>query len=242
MDLPIRIFQELYHFGTMNIEDRKNISYEGNTLSVSLHPASWMQIMEESNFVFKTEEEKRLVDIHEFVSSHQKDIIEWSLLNKLIEPKKIFQVFYYDSESDEISFMSFNDKDEALKEVENDDFLETSNKNDIKDILKNYTHVILDFNGYIYTENGMKEIRQNENIVEIDTLAILFLENIKEEYNIDGCWWNNNLNPNLFTAPSGGLFLNNIHHEKWKKVNYSLDLEDEENIKIPDIKRQEYGI
>lgn len=240
MDLPIRTFQELYHFGTMNIKDRKDSSYEGNTLSVSLHPTSWMQIMDESNFVFKMDGKIRLVDIYEFLLLYQNDIITWALTNNVIQPKDIYKVYYYDSETDEINYMSFNDKSDALKEVELEDYLETSNENDMKQILNEYSYALLTYSGYIFTEQGMKNIRQKENIVEMDTLALLFLESIKKDYDIDGCWWNNNLNPDLLTAPSGGLFLDNIHYEKWKKVNYTLDLEDESYVEIPEIKTCDY--
>lgn len=63
MTLPIRTFDSLYHFGTMKIEDRGDKSCEGDTLSVSIHPASWMQIMEQGGEVFKKTTETRLVDL-----------------------------------------------------------------------------------------------------------------------------------------------------------------------------------
>lgn len=79
MQLPIRTFEDLYHCGTLNIQDRGEQSFEGNTLSVSVHPLSWVRIMKKGGDIHCLNEPTRLVDLYAFLEDNEEAVITWGL-------------------------------------------------------------------------------------------------------------------------------------------------------------------
>lgn len=144
---------------------------------------------------------------------------------------------WYDDESEGYQYFTFSDKQDAMKEVLDSTYSETTSQDAIQDLLDNDERVLYTKSWYHYTEKGMTNIRCREDVVSMPLLATLYLESQKDDFDIQGCWWDNILDFSLLSAPAGALFLDCVVLENWKKTPYSSSYSDEEydDILIPPI-------
>ena len=116
-NIPIRTFKAIYHIGNMDIQNKKDHSLEGQTLSVSVHPEEWGRIAQlESNTCYEITHDKglNLVDIYQFMDNNKSDIIHWAVINELAEIKDTFSVLMSD-EDDSIMKMTFDNLEDSKK-------------------------------------------------------------------------------------------------------------------------------
>ena len=226
--IPVRTFEKLYHFGSLNIEDRGDFSYEGDTLSVSIHPRQWMEAMDVDNSdIWETKSPLTLVDLKQFCDNetNKNIMIEWGLNNNLISYEKISKIFSYDTLLEnivEIEVLSC-DKEKEIKEmldnlsfydmepIERKDIFETNNFNEInldRDLQ------IYNFEDYAFKKETLSKIRNHTWISvnnKFNFLAILYLESLKNDFSIDGFWSNEDtIDVKESIISAGGLFLDKI--------------------------------
>lgn len=226
--IPVRVFEKLYHFGSLNIKDRGDFSYEGNTLSISIHPKQWMEIMDvDKSDIWETTSSLTLVDLKQFLKNeiNKNIIIDWGLENDLISYEKISRIFQYDSLLEdivEIEILSHN-KEQKIKEmlddlssldmelIERKDIFETNNFNEIN---INRDFQIYNFEDYAFKRETLNKIRNHTWLSvnkKFNFLAILYLESLKHDFLIDGFWSNENtIDIKESIASAGGLFLDKI--------------------------------
>ena len=91
--------KNLYHIGTLNIDDRTSHNFEGKGLSVSVNPREWYQIargqISGKPFLFSKETSKiALMEDSKIISILEK----WAIENKLATTKEVYSYTYFDDD------------------------------------------------------------------------------------------------------------------------------------------------
>jgi hypothetical protein len=197
MPLPIKSFAKLFHVGTMNVADKRNGSYEGSGLSVSLHPKEWMQIAKIGGFIWVCKRKgNKFIDFIKLSKQHKNTIAEWAIENGFAIRTKAWRVEFYDSETDEQRYFTF--ADEAKAKIEADD-LDTTPKL-IKGAL---------------TMTPKLSQRMNGGGSVDDLIVVAYAEDVLK---IDGVWWNERLDVSALSAPRGVIVPSMIQHWTFTKI------------------------
>jgi hypothetical protein len=117
--LPLIHLDQVFHVGDLNPLSKRQNSYEGSGLSVSLHPDEWREIargfvagqtwaLHKAGGVF--------VDAHALTDDQRAEILAWAERESLAIPAQVWQVTLYDDEADQITFQTFSTEEEARAE------------------------------------------------------------------------------------------------------------------------------
>lgn len=179
---------EVYHIGTMDFENKRSDSLEGAGLSVSKHPEAWKQIAKLGGFQTFTLEKKdgTFLDAHALKEHERENIIQWGKDKGYISMAPIYTVTYYDDEMrSDVQSMYFDEK-EALLEAEGIEGAEPVKAEGLKasPSLHLKTH----------------SVREITSFLVFDKLLPVYVE---EGLNIDGVWWEDDLDPSRYSAPRG---------------------------------------
>jgi len=209
-NIPIRTFKEIYHIGNMNIENKKEYSLEGQTLSVSMHPDEWGRIAQlESDTCYSISHGKglNLVDVYQFMDNNKSDIIYWAVENELAEMKDTFSILMSD-EDDSLMKMTFDNLEEAKKELDDEDeYVLSHSYKEAVELFENGEPVIFIEEQPVLTQDCIIKNRLQTSTNALDNLAVLYIEEHKTNQNIHGVWWNDRLDVLAYSAPRGGIFL-----------------------------------
>jgi hypothetical protein len=188
--LPVRAYQEVDHVGSLNAKYRRSSSYEGDGLSVSVHPEEWTRIARLGGSPTHTIERLdgqplQFLDYHQLTPEQRDLIIQWGLTTKLITPETVYLVPLRDEEGELDGYHAFDNREDAEEEAWG--------------ILCNEPIETKD--GYLPT----KKFRQRGQQVSIASvehgLAIRLIESNDQ---LDGVWFNDILD-GLWSAPRGVL-------------------------------------
>lgn len=120
LDFPALAFDRLWHVGSMNPADKNDWSYEGQGLSVSVHPEDWTAIARLGGS--PTWELARaggaLLHFHALTSAQRDQIDAWGVEQGFVEPVTRWRVSWYDEDLDDTVSMLCETKHEALAEAE----------------------------------------------------------------------------------------------------------------------------
>lgn len=203
--LPFIYKENLFHWGTMekvNI-NKAGTSLEGNSLSLSDCPKEWVKILNlsinDKLFSFK-KKSGLFVDILQLLKSDkykkEKDLlINEAVKESLLQKKIIFNVCFYDSESDENRFMVFENYEEAFTESNDGEY------------------EILQEERYIATENLLKSIGINKNLGIMSGEEYGCIEVLKRNTDIDGIFWDYTNDVNIYSLPIYCIF--NTKVDEW---------------------------
>lgn len=205
MSFPTIELDEVFHVGTMRKTDRSARSYEGDTLSVSLHPDEWRKIARLDGVTWSLKRNSSLfLDMSSVDDLQKKEIMQWGLDNDLITLEPHWECWNYDSELETWTYTTHATKKEAIREMDydlddlNDDALESLpeelNGNPIRKIEKP-----------VLTKKGFdkSKLRSNDGF---DMCCIWFAEDFLSSLNDDmvGVWWNDK--SNRYSSPRGCIF------------------------------------
>lgn len=179
--LPTVSFKELFHVGPMNAADKRDDSYEGSGLSVSLHPDEWRSI---ASGLVAGDTWRCLKPGNRFVASYKvprkvvKALGAWGVEQGLATPTTLWRMKYYDDDDQEFRYFDMESKAEAEAEAEMYD------RTTVKKVLGG---------GLVATPALSKRTR----VRRIDPTMVLnlLLTVYAEESGYDGVWWADRLDP-----------------------------------------------
>lgn len=192
---PVISFKKLFHVGTMKKEDKQPDSMEGEGLSVSECPDEWRKITKLMGDLYSLKKaDNCFLNFHGLDDNHMKIIIKWGLENVFIEPCKVYKVPFYDGDFDMEMFYIFIDYEEAKKEAD-----EMEEEIEVTD-------------GYRATGKMVnRTLNDWSPALVLDLLSTLYAEDV---LNIDGVYWNDELDVSILSAPRA--VINLTHLESWK--------------------------
>lgn len=183
-DIKVLSIDTVFHRGTLNSTDKSTFSYEGDGLSVSVHPNEWgiiARLAGKDYSLFK--HSGSFADNHSFDT---KSLLAWGLKEGFIQPCELYKYTFYDENADE-RFMLFSTSAEA--EVESEGNIEG-----------------------ITTETGFKPTLKMEGMLHVKTNHSIFLDHLFGLYvqanypEIDGVWFDDELDVCGLSAPRGMIF------------------------------------
>lgn len=194
--MPVRSFKTLWHVGAMDSTHKRQGSYEGAGLSVSLHPEDWTRIARlGGNPTWTlTKPGNVFLNFHRMNKTHRKMIRDWGIANGYAESIPTFRAWYYDDDYERQVYMTFTTRVEAEEQLgdmqhEDDD-----------------TKRVEEVPGGGMRGTPKLQVRCHQNRSELlddvvlDLLATIYAEDVMK---IDGVWWNDVHDPGNLSAPRG---------------------------------------
>lgn len=222
-DIPYIGLGRVFHIGTM---DRKNLgagaggsSLEGDCLSVSLCPHAWRYIAKlGGNDLFElTKEDGRFVDIHALLDGGRlPEIVEWAKETGLAREANLWKAWYLDAESDEWRYFTCRTEDEAYDEAEPDGIG--------PDGVPAVSEVTVPIGTWRLAQATGMRLRDDEDATDAILLAFAMTE-----ADADGAWWRERHDPDMLSAPRGGIFKDKVEGWTARRIAWK-DVDDEEEL------------
>ena len=186
----------VYHVGQLDPSKKAHLSHETNLgISVSEVPKAWRAITPLAGEYYKfTNPHGRFLDKHALSEKDKRIILEWGDDMGLIEKSTVYKVTYYDDEMESDISSLYRSREEAEREAETPE--------DIEEVSDYYTPTSR-FNKII----GWKI----SPVMAEDYLIILYAH---EKLNVDGVWFDDDLDVLRYSAPRGTIFDNRL--KNWK--------------------------
>lgn len=211
--------KKVFHIGSMEEGNRRSHNFEGKGLSVSITPREWLRICRgnisgQSNQLFNPNARFALFFLNEEL---ERELILFGLKNNYIKEQNVYVYNYYDDEMEEELQSIFISKEDALEELEEDEL-------ENLELIKKYKSSSL-----------LKKTLSPVDINEYNPFRNIFSLYIQEKHkNIDGIWYNSDIDVLRYQAPSGLIFDHKIECWTRKKIedNQLPDLIEENIPKI----------
>ena len=206
-----KTFSKLWHVGSMNPNDKRNDSYEGAGLSVSVNPEEWQQIARIGGDLWElTKKGNKFVNFWRITKAQRKSIMDWAVANGFAEPAEIWRHSYmtqseYSDEPEE-RYSDYHSEEEARAELggygdESEEKVEKV-QGGVKATMKLAQR----------TKRDVKYISPSE---VYDLVVTVYAE---DELDCDGVWWADTLDPANLSAPRGVIFPSKLSSWKARKL------------------------
>lgn len=187
IDPPIVSFNEVFHVGTFQGGDRKELSYEGDGLSVSRDPSVWAGIARLGGDTWTLTradgDPLRFADFRGLDSETVEAIRSWGVTNGWVHQQPFYRVEFED-ENEDICWMEFESHDEAWDEAD-------SMGGEISETL-----------AWRPTDTFPMD-RVDRDSDPLDMLLSVYVT--KQRPDVDGVWWDDTFNPANYSCPRGVL-------------------------------------
>ncbi len=191
-EMPIVEKTSLSHVGSLRAEDKKSLSYEGQGLSVSQHPEAWQRIARLDGEVHAFSKPARMLDFHSLSDEQLESVMTHALENGWVERSDIHTVTYFDDEWDQEMRMQFTDYNEAVDEAE---------------AIEGEVSTVAEWK-YLNMPDSTARIGE---VADADIVVAAWVN--QERTDLDGVWWEDNLDVSRLSAPRGVIVPNRI--ESW---------------------------
>lgn len=189
--VPVTSLQGLTHVGDLNLESKKGWSYEGNGLSVSLHPEVWQRIARLSGRVWEfPSKDNKFLDYHRLTDSQKDSLISWGLAKGYISRSKTFTVSWWDDEMGDELTTEFVNRGEAEEEAS---ALEAD---------------IVEIDSYLATDSFPDPTVRPGTPGHEQVLAAVWANEVATD--LDGVWWDDSLDEGRYSAPRGVLSVSKV--------------------------------
>lgn len=181
--LPTISLENLTHIGSLDRADKGTTSYEGQGLSVSTEPDAWEEIGR-----FGGRPRWQFACSNRFLNHHGLDaelvaaIKTWGIDRGYIECVEAWQVTYWDDEYEENRTFVLTSEEEAHEESE--------------EIEGQVTPILTTIATTDFPDSTVEA-------GDIDVLDVLTTVWVNEATDLDGVWWEDDLDPTLLSAPRG---------------------------------------
>lgn len=191
--LPALQFDSVFHVGSFNPADKRGHSWEGNGLSVSLHPDEWIEIAElggQPTWELTAPQagagelaRRGFLDMHALEPAQRDAIEAWATAGGYLDRQPRFKVIWMDPEANEQRYMLVGTMDEAEQECDED------NEGRIEPVVAACaTDLLVERCGFRPPDDNA-----------FDIAATFFAE----DHGLDGCWWEDRLDVYALSAPRG---------------------------------------
>jgi hypothetical protein len=190
--LPVVVQDTTYHVGTLNFAARKASSYEGDGLSVSVHPDDWARIARLSDQVGPLSRRDgnpfRFLDAHSITDPDRAAINGWGVDQGWLEPAVLWAVQNFDEDDEPAGHFLFATEDEARWEAEAADGEEP-----YRDVwaVETFTATA--------AFPAARVLREQPG----DVLLTVYVGRCRPD--LDGVWWEDIHNPLRLSCPRGVL-------------------------------------
>ena len=196
-------FKKLWHVGTMNPKDKRDDSYEGAGLSVSVNPEEWQQIARIGGDLWEfTKPGNKFVNFHRLSKAQRKQIADWGVENGYAQPAELWRHSFFDEELDDWRYSDYATKAEAEGELGSG-----YDQEKVEPVKGGLTAT---------PKLSQKSLRGKIDPLEVmDLLVTAYAE---DELDCDGVWWADDLDPENLSAPRGVIFPSKLSSWKAKKT------------------------
>lgn len=191
-DLPFLEFPEVAHVGSFDPTEKRNGSYEGRCLSVSLVPASWAAIAKLGHEGVVLTGRGRFVDVLSLTADQKDAVVQWAVDHGLLALKQVVRLHYLDGETDGWHYFDCADQDEAVAESE-----------DMEDGDYRFETLSVHLATEQLAQMSGHSCGQMDSSLSFDVALIQFAS---RDRSIDGLWWGETFEPDTLSAPRGGVF------------------------------------
>lgn len=183
---------ETYHVGTLAPGHRKALSYEGEGLSVSVHPEDWSQIARlggAPTWVLRRPDGQplRFVSWHDLDEVTRDRVRDWGAERGWVEQRQVWMASYYDEEWDGRASFSCATEEAAHAEVE-----------DYEDHDAAVESVLV-----WRPTTTFPDARISADDEPSDVLLAAYLR--EQRPDLDGVWWEDDYDPDRLSCPRGVL-------------------------------------
>lgn len=207
-ELPIVELDRVWHVGSMDPARKGRNSYEGGGLSVSIHPEEWAEIARLGGETWLLERGGgSFLDVHSLDDRQRQTIRAWALDRELCESITVFRAIGEDEEGG-TSWIDCESRDEAMEELglfAVGDGYESE--------LSGQSHSAEDVDAMIVEVGGLRATRKLLDLMCHDRPAIgelaedlAIVAYAMAVLEVDGCWWDDRLDPARLSAPRGTIF------------------------------------
>lgn len=226
--LPILPFDHVFHIGTLNVEDRSRNyrdSYEGNCLSVSVTPHAWEMIAKLGGYDLHklTKEGGQLVNLLETKKSDVfNEIVAWGRENGLVEDVEAHQGWEFDEDMEEWRYSIYPSFEAAMNELDMFDHYE----GDASQLPSPEGHDAIELVSILRGTTKLGEIVGREFNDDEAADDYLIMAYALQHTDVDGVWWDEDFNPDSYSAPRGGIFPGKL--KEWKSVDCDFEEVDDQ--------------
>lgn len=193
---------ELFHVGTLNVDDKGVDSYEGCGLSVSVHPDEWAKIArlgDDDPWVCDARK-LRLVDGHRLLRDAAQSLLAWGVQEGLASECVAWQVDFVDDYGDERSYLcaSTDEADAAADDCGGE---------------------IQEVRGHAPSEALCERMLWRRTHAGVPSVSIAQdLATVwAEDAGYDGIWWEDELDVWKLSAPRGVIFPAALATLPWRR-------------------------
>jgi hypothetical protein len=189
-------FTKIAHVGNMRRDHQRQGSYEGDCLSVSIHPVAWSQIARigHDGFVLQRIDEQPVTFLHasKLTSDEKETVKNWAFENDLLSMREIYVASYFDVEDEARRSFECDSHRDALDELEG----------------LPCPRIKGPFSRFTASPKLLEASNQKLNQTLPSDLAfdLALIAYTRENLSVDGVWWNERLAPETLSAPRGALF------------------------------------
>lgn len=211
MLIPARHIVNLWHIGSLNINDKKDYSLEGNLFSMSQCPSSWNKIARlGQGSLYHSGKGFVLADMISIIHGTRETdtvlrdtILDYGLNNQLCHYKNILKSIYYDDELES-----------EVSELVDEKHLDL------------YDPTTLVSEKMLLPSNTLKQ--QHRLTDNIDALEFVAIEWLKKHTECEGVVWMENLDVARYSAPRVGIFDIELSHltltQEWPDCESEIEL------------------
>lgn len=194
-DLPTVSFPELWHVGSLRPQDKKEVSLEGQGLSVSIHPEEWSRIARLDGPTWQVHKEGHsFLDYRNLSTTTLEQIAAWGIEQGYVVRQPVFIASWVDDEWDQMLSTAFLDVEEAVEQVE-----------DTEGTIEEQVCLVA-------TGAFPDPTVRSGDIDPSEILSVLWAA----EQGFDGVWWNDIYDPLMLSAPRGVICVDRVCN--WKFV------------------------
>ena len=218
---PIKTAKAVFHVGTMNPNEKgkrhTHFSFEGNGLSVSVHPKEWSRIARlGGNPTWEIRPCGRhasFLDFHLLSPQNIARITDWAVANDFLRPTRLVTIAWHDDElwpDDDLggNFSSVHDIGTPKCLMDAQIEYNRHEKGRAK-----WT----ESQGFAATATLDRRIGFSVPLgVALDMAATCFVEDVlSSDVHIDGVWWNDDFKPEQYSAPRGVICKRSLEESEW---------------------------
>ncbi len=185
---PTVKLDQVYHVGELDRTAKRKGSYEGDGLSVSLHPEEWGRIAKVAGTLYSLYKPGgEFLDIHELTDEQKRVVRRYGIEKGYAKEGTVYRV-NFDDEYGDGNYMLFDNPEEAQEEA---DMYETEVV-EVESALASSELTARMFQGDATDPSQVDHF-----------LAVVYAEDVLD---LDGVWWEDVLDEMALSAPRGTIF------------------------------------
>jgi hypothetical protein len=190
-------FPVVAHIGTMDRSLKDKGSYEGASLSVSIHPGAWSSIarLGGEGFVLSRidGEPVTFVNANKLSRDEKAAVIAWGKQEGLLCDREVYIASYYDVEDEATRKIECSTREEAMAEVEDQPRKRIQGPKLVLGATEQLLHLSDQTSGRCGISSDFA----------YDLVLIAYVE---KNLLVDGVWWDETLDVESLSAPRGAIF------------------------------------